>query len=143
MTSTPAPLWLRLAAAVYDLFPLIALWMLTSGLALLIVNGGVDLAHPTTAWLIGLRFALVLVTGIYFIISWVRGGQTIGMRAWRLRIVGEDGAALPWPRAVLRFAVACVSLGAFGLGFVWCLFDARKRGWHDIAVRSVLVRLQK
>jgi len=58
-------------------------------------------------------------------------------------IVGEDGAALPWPRAVLRFAVACVSLGAFGLGFVWCLFDARKRGWHDIAVRSVLVRLQK
>jgi uncharacterized RDD family membrane protein YckC len=143
MTSTPASLWLRLAAAAYDLFPLIALWMVTAGLVLLMVHGGVDLAHPTIAWLIGLRSALAFVTAVYFVISWARGGQTIGMRAWRLRVVGEDGAALPWPRALLRFVVASVSLCAFGLGFVWCLFDVRKRGWHDLAARSVLVRLSK
>jgi uncharacterized RDD family membrane protein YckC len=143
MTSTPASLWLRLAAAVYDLFPLIALWMATAGLALLLVQGGVDLAHPTNAWLIGLRSALAFVTAAYFVISWARGGQTIGMRAWRLRVVGEDGAALPWPRVLLRFVIACVSLGALGLGFVWCLVDTRKRSWHDIAAQSVLVRLSK
>ena len=143
MSSTPASLWLRLAAAIYDLFPLIALWMATAALALLVAGGHVDPAHPTIEWRIGLRSALLVVTAGYFVISWARGGQTIGMRAWRLRVVGEDGAALTWPRALLRFVVACVSLGAVGIGFLWCLFDARKRSWHDIASRSVLVRISQ
>jgi uncharacterized RDD family membrane protein YckC len=143
MSSTPASLWLRIAAGIYDLFPLVALWMLTAGLALLVAHGDVDLAHPSLGWLIGLRGALFVVTAAYFVISWARGGQTIGMRAWRLRIVDADGNALGWPRAIVRFAVACVSLLALGVGFFWCLVDRRKRGWHDLAARSVFVRLEK
>ena len=143
MTSTPATLWLRLAAAIYDLFPLIGLWMLTAALALLVAQGSIDPAHPTLAWRFGLRIALLAVTGAYFAISWSRGGQTIGMRAWRLRIVDADGNALGWPRAIVRFAAACVSLLALGVGFFWCLVDRRKRGWHDLAARSVFVRLEK
>jgi uncharacterized RDD family membrane protein YckC len=143
MSSTPASLWLRIAAGIYDLFPLLALWMLTAGAALLVVHGEVDLAHPSLGWRIALRALLLAVTGAYFVVSWARGGQTIGMRAWRLRIVDEGGNALGWSRAVLRFAVACVSLLALGIGFFWCLFDRRQRGWHDLASRSVLVRLQK
>jgi len=143
MSSTPASLWLRIAAGVYDLFPLVALWMLTAGLALLVAHGDVDLAHPSLGWLIGLRGALFVVTAAYFVISWARGGQTIGMRAWRLRVVDADGNKLGWPRAALRFVVACVSLLVLGVGFVWCLFDRRKRGWHDLAAGSVLVRLEK
>jgi len=143
MTSTPASLWLRLAAAIYDLFPLIGLWMLTAALALLVAQGAVDPAHPPLAWRLALRVGLLVVTGAYFAISWARGGQTIGMRAWRLRVVDANGNALSWPRCMLRFLVACVSLGAIGLGFLWCLIDARKRAWHDIAAGSVLVRLEK
>ena len=141
--ATPAPLWLRLAAAVYDLFPLIGLWMLTVGLAMLAVHGGVDVAHPSPLYRNGLRAALLAVTAAYFVLSWVRGGQTIGMRAWRLRIVDEEGHAMGWARALLRFVVACASLLALGIGFLWCLFDRRKRGWHDLAARSVLVQLGK
>lgn len=143
MSSTPASLWLRLAAALYDFFPLLALWMLTAGVVLLASHGAVDVAHPSVTYRLALRSALLAITAAYFVISWARGGQTIGMRAWRLRVVGADGGALPWPRALLRFAVACVSLIVFGLGFVWCLFDRQKRGWHDIAAQSVLVRLSK
>jgi uncharacterized RDD family membrane protein YckC len=143
MTSTPASLWLRLAAAAYDLFPLIALWMATAGLALLAVHGNVDLAQPSLGWRLALRAGLFVVTLGYFVISWARGGQTIGMRAWRLHIVDANGNALPWPRCLLRFLVACVSLGVIALGFIWCLVDARKRAWHDIAAGSVLVRLER
>jgi uncharacterized RDD family membrane protein YckC len=143
MPSTPASLWLRIAAAIYDLFPLIALWMLTAGAGLLVAHGDVDLAHPSLGWRLGLRVALLVVTAAYFVISWARGGQTIGMRAWRLRVVDADGNALGWPRAALRFVVACVSVLALGIGYLWCLFDRRKRGWHDLAAQSVLVRLQK
>lgn len=141
MSSTPASLWLRLAAAIYDLFPLLALWMLTAGLVLLAAHGNVDVAHPPLAYRLGLRVALLAVTAAYFVISWSRGGQTIGMRAWRLRVVDTDGSALPWPRALLRFLVAIVSLVALGFGFLWCFVDSGKRSWHDVAARSILVRL--
>ena len=141
-SSNPAPLWLRVAAAVYDLFPLAALWMVTAGLMLLAVHGNVDVAHPSLAYKIGLRSALLAVSAAYFVVSWGRGGQTIGMRAWRLRVVGADGQRLPWSRALLRFVVALASLVALGIGFVWCLFDRQQRAWHDIAARSCMVRLQ-
>ena len=143
MSSTPASLWLRLAAAIYDLFPLIALWMLTAGLALLLVHGRVDLAHPTIAWRIGLRVALLAITAAYFVISWTRGGQTIGMRAWRLRIVRTDGAPLDTRQAIVRFIVSVVSLVAAGLGFWWALFDAQNRTWHDLAAGTLMVRIEK
>ena len=85
--------------------------------------------------------ALFAVTATYFVASWSRGGQTIGMRAWRLRVVSADGSTLPWPRALLRFALALPSLLACGLGFAWCLLDRERRGWHDLGSRSMLVRL--
>jgi len=143
MTATPASLWLRLAAALYDLFPLLALWMATAGLALLAVHGNVDLAHPTLGWRVGLRLALLVVTAAYFIVSWTRGGQTIGMRAWRLRVVGDDGGSISWLRAVLRFGAAIVSLAVLGLGFVACLFAKHRDGWHDRIARTHLVRLAR
>ena len=92
---------------------------------------------------LAVRGALLAVSAAYFVISWGRGGQTIGMRAWRLRVVGADGQRLPWSRALLRFAVALVSLAVFGLGFIWCLFDRQRRGWHDIAAHSCVVRLHQ
>lgn len=135
----PASLWLRLAAAVYDLFPLAALWMLCAGLFLLAAGGHVDVAHPPFAYRIALRAGLLAISAAYFVVSWSRGGQTIGMRAWRLRLVANEGGALPWPRALLRFFVALVSFAALGFGFLWCLTD-RQRTWHDIASKSRLVR---
>ena len=140
MPTTNAPLWPRLAAAIYDLFPLIALWMLGAGLVLLAFRGRVDLAHPPFAYQAVLRATLLLLSALYFVLSWSRGGQTIGMRAWRLRVVDAGGGALAWPRALLRFVLALVSLSALGLGFLWCLVDHDRRGWHDLASRSRLVR---
>ena len=135
---TPAPLHLRLAAAVYDLLPLIGLWMLTAALVLYAAHGEVDVAHPSLAYRSSLQATLLLVTGGYFVLSWTRGGQTLGMRAWHIRVVAAEGGALPWPRAALRFAVALLSLLALGAGFFWCLIDRERRGWHDLASRAKL-----
>lgn len=135
-----ARLWARLAAALYDLLPLIGLWVATAGLVLLAFAGRVDVAHPSSLYQASLRGALLGVTAAYFVVSWTRGGQTIGMRAWRLRVVAAEGGALPWLRALLRFAIAIVSLAAFGLGFAWCLVDREKRTWHDLAAHSRVVR---
>ncbi|MDR2012218.1 MAG: RDD family protein [Rhodanobacter sp.] len=137
-SSRPAALWLRFAAAVYDLLPLLGLWMLVAGVFLLAAHGSVDVVHPPPGYRFALRLALFAVTAAYFVISWSRGGQTIGMRAWRIEVVAADGAMLPWPRALLRFVVALVSLLAAGLGFFWSFIDRERRCWHDIASGSSL-----
>lgn len=125
----------------YDLLPLLALWLLTSGL-LLLLRGGVPVA-PGSAMAIA-QFALLwLVTGAYATASWRRGGQTIGMRPWRLRVVDAHGHDPSWPAVLLRYVLASVSLAAFGLGFFATLFDAQKRTWHDRLTGTVLVRLSR
>ena len=141
VTATPATLRLRLAAAVYDLLPLIGLWFVAAVLALAVTGGALD-THTFAGKCIVQGFALAL-SAAYFIVSWTRGGQTIAMRAWKLRVVDESGAPLRWSQALLRFIVALVSLAALGAGFWWALFDPQRRTWHDIVARTRMLREPK
>jgi uncharacterized RDD family membrane protein YckC len=134
-----APLWRRLAASLYDFFPVLALWMLTGAIALGITHGEMDARHPPMAY----RIALFVVTAGYFVLSWTYGGQTLGGRAWNLRVRGRDGAPLSFGKSVLRFLVACASWLALGLGFLWILFEPQRRAWHDLAAGSQVVRVRK
>lgn len=138
----PAALPYRLLAIVYDLLPLAALWMATSA-AMLLARGGERVTPNSPAAFV--EFALLLgVTFAYFGLSWRRGGQTLGMRAWRLRVLRADGAALPsWGALALRYLVTPLSLAAAGLGFLWSLIDHERRTWHDLASGTVLVRMPK
>lgn len=133
-----APLRLRLAAVLYDLLPLLGLWFVAAVLALVVTGGALD-THALAGKLLVQALALAL-SAAYFVASWSSAGQTIGMRAWKIRVVAIQGSRLPWPRALLRFLVALVSLAALGAGFWWALFDAQRRTWHDIAAGSRLVR---
>mgnify|MGYP001061603971 CR=1 FL=1 len=72
--------------------------------------------------------------------NWKGIGQTLGMRAWRIRLVSSNDLAVSWPRCLLRFLVGLVSLGLIGLGIFWALLDSRNRCWHDLAARTLLVR---
>jgi uncharacterized RDD family membrane protein YckC len=85
---------------------------------------------------------LLAVCALYLTKSW-RAGVTLGMRAWRTNLVSEDGSPLSWPQCLLRFVVGLFSLGMLGLGIAWALVDGRKRTWHDMAARTLLVRLEK
>ena len=135
-------LHIRLLAMLYDLLPLAALWMATSAVMLLL-RGGVRVTPGSAAAMV--EFVLLLaVTFAYLGLSWRRGGQTLGMRAWRLRLVNVDGSSpVPWRALMLRYLVAMVSLAAVGLGFVWSLFEPNRRTWHDLASGTVLVRMPK
>jgi uncharacterized RDD family membrane protein YckC len=138
---TPASLWLRLLAGVYDLLPLLGLWFAAAVLALLLTAGKLDTHNLADKLLV--QALVVAAAAIYFIVSWLRGGQTIGMKPWRLRVVRADGSPLGMTQALLRFGVALVSLAVFGAGFWWALFDAEKRAWHDIAAGTLVVRMNK
>ena len=125
-------LWRRLAALFYDFLVLIAIWMFAAALTLLAFRGEVDVARQPSLYHFVLQGVLLTLSALYFVISWSRGGQTIGMRAWRVRLVDAQGGSPGWRRALLRFVLATLSLLAAGAGFIYCLFDADRRAWHDV-----------
>lgn len=74
---------------------------------------------------------------------WTHGGQTLGMRAWRLKLVSENGWEVSLNQAITRYMVALLSWMALGLGFLWVWIDPQKRAWHDIASRTRLVLVDR
>jgi uncharacterized RDD family membrane protein YckC len=105
-------------------------------LVVLAVRGGTAVP-PGSVWFL---LSVVAVAMLYFCGSWAHGGQTVGMRAWRIRVVRDDGGALGWGRAAARFAAGCIAALPAGLGLWWGVFDRRRRGWHDRWTRTLAVR---
>jgi uncharacterized RDD family membrane protein YckC len=132
----PASLFKRCAAFSYDLLLLVGLMASFTLLAVLLHGGAIA---PGSLWF---QLALLAIVTVFFCGFWTRGGQTLGMRAWRIRVVGQDGTPLSWPRAVLRFAAGVVALLPLGLGLWWGIFDAQRRGWHDRLTNTRVVRVQ-
>lgn len=139
VTARPAQFGWRLLALLYDFFPALGLWFVTS-LVVYLLRGKVPV-RPESAAAHAELLLLWLLTGAYAVISWRRGGQTIGMRPWRLKVVAADGQPASWRALCLRYAVATVSVLALGLGLLWCLLDRECRAWHDLAAGTRLVRL--
>lgn len=74
---------------------------------------------------------LLLVTAIYFGGFWIYGGQTPGMRAWRLKLTTLTGQAVSGKQALLRLLAAVLSGLPAGLGWFWMLIDRQGLAWHD------------
>jgi uncharacterized RDD family membrane protein YckC len=107
---TPAPLWRRFGAALYDSLLLVALWLSATWL-LVLARDALGVAPDAPAWE---RFltAFILCLGLaFFGWFWTHGGQTLGMLAWRLRVRRDDGAPLRWPVAAIRYSVMLVCWG--------------------------------
>jgi uncharacterized RDD family membrane protein YckC len=127
----------RLAAIFYDSLLLFALALVVTA-ALLPLTGGEAIRPGQPAY----RILLCLVGFVFFAGFWVHGGQTLGMRAWRLRVVRADGGRLRWRDALARFAAALLSWLVCGLGFLWVLVDRDGLAWHDRLSGTRLVLAQ-
>lgn len=104
-----------------------------------------------------------LVIGSYFVYFWRRGGQTLAMQTWRIRVVNDDQEALPLLKAIVRYCLAWMwflpgiivahQLGLKGaqllipisLGFVaWAatsLLSPDRQFLHDVFAKTRLVEL--
>jgi uncharacterized RDD family membrane protein YckC len=129
VTASAATLGRRLLAALYDFPALVTLWLVGTAF-LLIANRGARLdADALTAS--AHRAVLVGLWLVYYVGSWLRWGQTLGMKVWRIRVVRLDGSALRRRDALLRLAAALVAWLALGIGVGAAAWDPRRRTWHD------------
>lgn len=83
---------------------------------------------------------LVVVCFLYLGGCWHSVGMTVGMRAWRVKLVNSNGGQISWFRCLLRFLTGMLSIGALGIGLFWSLIDKKKRCWHDFAGQTELIR---
>ena len=135
--ATPAGLLRRFAAGVYDTLLLLALVMVGSVPVVALLGAPV----PPGSW--AYQIAMLLLGGAFFASFWSHGGQTLGMRAWRLKVTATNGAPLSLRSAVIRYLATLVSLAALGIGFIWMLFDPDRLTWHDRWSHSKVVVIRK
>jgi len=134
----PSGLLRRLAAGVYDTLLVLALFVIPTLLAMAFRGG-----EPIPPSNVLFQLLLLATAAAFFVWFWTHGGQTLGMRAWRIRVELESGASLTPRIAAIRFLVGMVSVAALGLGLWWILIDRQKRAWHDRATGTRVVVLPK
>jgi uncharacterized RDD family membrane protein YckC len=124
----------RLASAVYESLLLVALAFIATFPFLSLFGDSTHgwRRHALQAW-------VIVVWATYFAWFWTRGGQTLPMKTWRLRVVRFDGGPLGVARAVHRYVLALLGFFALGLGFAWALVDRDRQFLHDRLAGTALV----
>lgn len=139
-------LWRRLAAMAYDAVLLAGLLLVASAIVTLPVGLGLgreaaDALFRSAAFRWPFFLYCIGVLAGFHLWFWTHGGQTLGMKTWRIRVVRADGAPLALRDAALRYFAAGLSWLPGGLGFWWAAVDPAGLAWHDRLSGTRLVRI--
>jgi uncharacterized RDD family membrane protein YckC len=130
-----ASLLRRLAALVYDSLLLAGIVFVFT--LLVVLARGARVVAPQTWWF---EACLLAIAMLFYVGFWSHGGQTLGMRAWRIRVLSRDGGPVSARQAIVRFFAAWLAALPAGLGYWWSLWDAEGRCWHDRLSRTRVIR---
>ena len=131
----------RLAALVYDSLIVLAVLLFATALAMLpvaMIAGSEAISENQVLVENPIFFSWLIFSWFYYYAwCWRHGGQTVGMKAWRIRVVAAEGENVTWKHCLIRFATAVV-----GLANLWAFFGD-KRGWHDILSKTNVIHMPK
>ncbi|MBV7300993.1 RDD family protein [Enterovibrio paralichthyis] len=141
----------RMGAWLYDFLVLIAVEMLAIALVVggiavamqmgLSMEGYVDVGdYLTRNPAVSPFFSLFVfaVAAAFYGYFWTHGGQTVGMKAWKLKMVSEFGGDISFTQSLVRMATACL-----GLGNLLALFDSNNRAFQDHFAHCQVVKIEK
>ena len=140
----------RLGAMIYDSVLAVAVFMFAGALGFGIFFGlystGIipsnghehvsDVLNNTPIYHGFYQLWIALCVGGFYAIFWSRGGQTLGMRAWRLKVQHPNGQNLSFITACARVVWSLV-----GIGNLWILINDDKLALQDKMTRSEVVVL--
>lgn len=126
----------RFGSWIYDLLIIIAIFMLSGYVCVALFVAldamelisiarsgfGIDWNATHIAYKVAFNFWCVAWVCLFFIYFWSKKGQTLGMRAWRLRLQNRDGSLLSKTTAIKRLLPTLL-----GLGNIWVIFDRKNK----------------
>ena len=126
----PASLFKRLLAIFYDLILLATMFLLASAIAIVFNE---HQAFASGNFIMPLW--LIFVASLYYCISWKSSGQTLGLKAWGLKLVKLDGSDFSWLEVITRFFISLILFCTI-VGFLWLLFNKNRLTIYDIVTNS-------
>jgi uncharacterized RDD family membrane protein YckC len=123
----------RLGAITYDFFLVFSLVFCIGLFVVIVIQDGTK--NPLFFLL------MLLLTFGYFALSWVKGRQTLGMKAWKFEIMQADRKSITYKQSALRFFLASLSL--VGIGFIFQLFNKDRLPLHDYFSKTYLQSTKK
>jgi uncharacterized RDD family membrane protein YckC len=133
-----APFLARIAAMIYESL-LVTAVVFVAALPFLYLVGNAE-----TGWRhLVFQLYLVVILFAYFSTFWLRSGQTLAMKTWRIRLVDANGETLTFGQVLLRFFLALFGLLLAGAGFWWALFDRDRQFLHDRIAGTRLVSVPR
>lgn len=145
----PAPVgrFRRLAAITYDLFLLAAVILVAVSLFTVLIDlvGG----QGTSGRLLQQDWArlffqvyLLIVAASFYLWFWHHGGQTLGLKAWKLKVVDQQLQSPGYVSALMRLLLAVITCLPLGLGLLWIFFDPQKQALYERLSGTRLVQLE-
>jgi len=138
----------RMAALLYDAFLVAAIWM-SLGFVLQIIFGTdtsqLEDGRVVVAPLFGYLVFLMMVSSAatFYIWFWRRTGQTLGMIAWRIKVLSLDNIQISIKQGLIRFFAAWPAFWIGGIGYLWMYIDKNGDALHEKISRSKTVLLPK
>ncbi|CAH0541477.1 RDD family protein [Vibrio marisflavi] len=138
----------RLGALFYDFLIVIAIEMIAAGIVIAVLQALMkfqllnlgpyadiaDLLDNHPIWSHVYLLYLVVVWVSFYLYFWGKAGQTLGMRAWRLKLIDKQGNYVTNIQIIVRLISSL-----FGLANLLALFG--KRGLQDIIARTEVIVL--
>ena len=125
-----------------------AIWMLLGFMLQLIVGPDtsqlVDGQVQTDPLLDNILFLLMVAScSGFYLWFWTHSGQTLGMIAWRIKVVSLDGGLISPLQGVIRFLAAWPAFFMLGAGYLWLYLDPQGDAVHDKLSASKVVLMPK
>ncbi len=124
----------RLGAIIYDIFLVLSLAFFIIGIIIIIFF---EKQAQTNIFIF---FIYLLTNYFYFTWSWVKGGQTLGMKTWKFHIQRNNGERITHKQAFIRFILSIVCVLSLGIGFVYQLFNNDNLALNDKFSNTLLIK---
>ena len=132
----PAGFFRRLLALLYDTLAIFGI-LFTLSLALVFINNGYGEKGTFVSYF---QLLITISTGpIFYTFFWIRNnGQTIGMQAWKIKLISTSKRELTIVQCLLR----CLFSILLFPGYLWILVSKEKKSWADVFSRTKILNVK-
>ena len=127
------PLLRLYSSLIYELFALVPLWMVAGFFFIFFFDGFFGEYQRLI-----FQIYLWLISGVYLTYCWTTSGQTLAMRAWKLKIISSRGH-LTNKLAWIRYVFVTFSALAGAIGFIWALANKKHIYLHDQILNNYFI----